>query len=157
VGKIERLAEELGKYLLKQAQLRRKLNAWTCPGETVCAEEGGERVYERRRSAKRPDLPILEVCQDCEARESKPELRPPHLAEAIATAYRLISSERITYQWPDSLTPTQWACLQAAEYAESRARQQADRGPGQMAAPAPPQGPTREHLADMVRLAHGRR
>lgn len=158
VGKIARLTEELEKYLFRQNQLRHELKGWVCPGETACAEEEGERVWKLRKSSGNLDLPVLQVCHSgpagqCEAFETKPEERPPHLAEAISTAYRLTASERITYQWPDSLSPYQWACLRAAEYAKARAYQRENSDPqGQPDGPKP----SREHLNHIARLARGR-
>jgi len=155
VGKIARLTEDLEKYLFKQNQLRHKLKGWVCPGETSCAEEEGERVYERRRITRRDDLPVLQVCQPgpgkyCEAFETKPEERPAHLAEAISMAYRLTSSKRITYQWPDALMPMQWACLRAFEYAEARWQQRMERPQQQQT------GLSQDHITHLSRLAHGR-
>jgi hypothetical protein len=57
---------------------------------------------------------------------TKPSHHPPHLTQAIATAYELTEITHATYAWPDALQPVEWACIRAFERAEKRVKRQLD-------------------------------
>jgi hypothetical protein len=102
-----------------------------CPGEEECTKSG--RIFERREY-EGPELPVLRVCHgseefgepECEALITKPTEHPPHLTQAIATAYELTELKRATYAWPDALEPVEWSCMRAFERAEARVKRQMD-------------------------------
>lgn len=129
-GKIASLERELEDYFFKFSQKRQELLSRACPGEEECCEKG--RIFERREYDK--DLPILRVCHgseehgepECEALETKPSHHPPHLTQAIATAYELTEIEHATYAWPNALEPVEWACLRAFERANKKLKRQLD-------------------------------
>lgn len=129
-GKIAGLEKDLEEYLVRVFRKRHKLLSRACPGEEECARSG--RIFERRQY--QPELPVLRVCHgseelgepECEALETKPSNHPPHLTQAVATAFELTEVKRATYTWPKSLKPVEWSCLRAYERAESKVKRELD-------------------------------
>jgi hypothetical protein len=130
-GKITSLEKDLEDYFFRFFTKRQELLSRACPGEEECCREGG-RIFERREYDK--ELPVLRVCHgseefgepECEALETKPSNHPPHLTQAIATAFELTEIDHATYAWPDALEPVEWVCLRAFERAEKRIKRQID-------------------------------
>jgi hypothetical protein len=126
------LERELEDYFYQFFKARHELLSRACPGEEECSKEGG-RIFERRYY-EGSELPVLRVCHgseelgepECEALITKPSHHPPHLTQAIATAYELTEIERATYAWPDALEPIEWVCLRAFERAEKRVKRELD-------------------------------
>lgn len=131
-GKIASLERELEDYFFEFFKARHELPSRACPGEEECCQKGG-RIFERREYEGQ-ELPILRVCHgseengepECEALETKPSNHPPHLTQAIATAYEHSELEDATYAWPDALEPVEWACKRAYQRAEKKLKRQLD-------------------------------
>lgn len=130
-GKIASLERELEDYFYQFFKARHELAGRACPGEEECCKSG--RIFERREYEGQ-ELPILRVCHgseeagepECEALETKPSNHPPHLTQAIATAYELNELDDATYAWPDALEPVEWACKRAYQRAEKRVKREFD-------------------------------
>jgi hypothetical protein len=129
-GKIASLERELEDYFFRFFTKRQELLSRACPGEEECCREG--RIFERREYDR--ELPVLRVCHgsdefgepECDALETKPSNHPPHLTQAIASAYELTEIDRATYAWPDALEPVEWACMRAYQRAEKRVKRKLD-------------------------------
>lgn len=129
-GKIAGLEKDLEEYLVRVFRKRHELLSRACPGEEECERSG--RIFERREYDK--ELPVLRVCHgseefgepECEALETKPSNHPPHLTQAITTAFELTEIESVTYAWPDALEPTEWACFRAHERARLKVKRELD-------------------------------
>ena len=130
-GKITSLERELEDYFYQLFKARRELLSRACPGEEECSKSG--RIFERREY-EGPELPVLRVCHgseefgepECEALTTKPSHHPPHLTQAIATAYEHGELDDATYAWPDALEPVEWACKRAYQRADKRLKRELD-------------------------------
>ncbi len=113
-GKFIGLIEELTGYFTRQLDLHRSLND-TCPGEEPCSMIG--RIEQERQST--PSLPILEICQGCPMKDTKPGSEPEHLTDAIATALGLdeLKQTGATFAYPGALNVFEWACSRSLQRA----------------------------------------
>jgi hypothetical protein len=88
-----------------------------CPGEIQCSDVGRIRDFRSRDS----ELPVVAICENCKFRETKPGAEPEHLTQAIITANEMdtIKSGGGVFQYPEALTPFEWACLKALQRGRS--------------------------------------
>lgn len=132
-GKITSLEKDLEDYLFEVFKARHDLLSRACPGEEECSRSETGRIFEQRQYHG-AELPVLRVCHgseelglpECEALITKPSHHPPHLTQAIASAYEHAELEESTYAWPDALEPIEWSCLRAFRRAEKKLKRQLD-------------------------------
>lgn len=102
-------------YFTGQLEIQRDLKGEQCPGEAVCEKSG----FIAQRRQRQPEMAILDICNDCHLRHTKPGSQPAHLAEAIASVLRLdrLREGGAGFSFPDGLTPLEWAAVDALQCA----------------------------------------
>lgn len=116
------LIEALQKYFDRQLETRRQNGGKACPGEEVCEVAGAPGGLVGLRDKSRP---IEAVCGQCPYRHTKPGNQPGHLSTLIVETLRLdeLKEAGATFAYPDTLTPLQWAGLQALQHARAKDRE----------------------------------
>lgn len=111
-------------YFTGQLEIQRSLKGEQCPGEVPCEEDG----FIFRHRQREPEKAIADICGDCHLRLTKPGSQPPHLAEAISQVLRLdrLREGGAQYQFPNALTPLEWAAIDALQMARIEDGRQAD-------------------------------
>lgn len=114
----------MGDHITAQLSFQRSLKAGGCFRLDACYEAGAR--IEAEEDESRP----YEICLGCNKPRGLPS--PPHLSEPMAVALRLdrLKDAGARFDYPDGLTATEWACLDALQTArradqESEARQRA--------------------------------
>jgi hypothetical protein len=66
--------------------------------------------------------PIEVICQGCPLRHTKPGTQPGHLSTLIIEVLRLdeLKESGATFAYPETLSPLEWAGLQALQRARRR-------------------------------------
>lgn len=109
-------------------QLRvRREKGEACPGEEKCTETG--RIYDERRRSSKPDLPILTICNGCPLLPTKQSEQPADLSHWVAIALRLerLKEGGAVYAYPDALTPSEWAAVDALKIARAEEEEAASK------------------------------
>ncbi len=103
-----------------QAEAEGELKGERCPGEEMCQQAGP--------LARFPDQPIERVCGGCYLRTTKPGYIPRDLAPWIEMALELdaLKEGGAVFQYPDALSPWEWATLRALQLGRADARTKED-------------------------------
>lgn len=69
------------------------------------------------------DGDVASVCGGCKLVRSKPEVVPDELRDFVGSGFRLaeINNAGGTFEYPDALTPLEWASLTTLKRGQSRA------------------------------------
>lgn len=97
----------------------------SCPGRVDCSESGPLRKYGVEDEER--------ICKGCPLVATKPESIPDDLARHMSTAIELNELQRsgARFNYPDSLTPAEWAAIAAhtrgSDKAEALRRKREDK------------------------------
>lgn len=107
----------------RQLSLNRELKGERCPGEVTCSMRGP--LWKYSNSGRT----VEEICHGCNLRHTKPETSPLVHAQNTALELEELQACGAVFNYPDALTPYQWACRKALyrARAEDEAKQEKKR------------------------------